>query len=152
MANAEDRGEMTVYEIGYLVLPSIPEDGVENVVNTIKKIVSDAGAKELDSEAPHKRDLAYPMSKTVGSSKYVVNDAYVGWLKFEGEPEKVGEVKSGVEKIDEILRFLLIKAPRETTFTFASAKSAKEAPVEEAGEDPESSEGDSDTDAESVVE
>lgn len=139
MSTTEDHKEVQVYELGYLVLPSIPEDGLSDVVNAISSIIKKEGATELDSEAPLKIDLAYTMSKVTGARKYVVQEAYIGWMKFEGEPEMAPKIKAGVEKLDEILRLLLIKAPKETTFTFAAALQAKleaenpvEAPAEEA--------------------
>ena len=112
---------LTVYELGYLILPSIPEDKLSDVVDLIDKVVDKEGGAKLDAEAPFKQDLAYSMSKTIGASRYVVSDAYLGWTKFEVEPKKISAIKDGVEKIGEVLRFLLIKAPRETTFTFAKA-------------------------------
>lgn len=115
---------MQIYELGYLILPSIAEGELPAVVDKIKDSVIKAGGKEIDGEAPFKYNLAYTMSKTVGASRYVVKDAYIGWTKFELDPEQVSEVKDGVEKTEEILRFLLIKTPRETTFTFAKAKAA----------------------------
>lgn len=120
-STAEKEG-LAVYEIGYLVLPSIPEADLDGVVSAIRKIISKEGGAEIDAEAPFKHPLAYPMTKTLGASRYVVNDAYIGWIKFEVEPANVLAVKAGVEKLDEVLRFLLVKVPRETTFTFAKAK------------------------------
>jgi ribosomal protein S6 len=117
-----DKGEKSVYELGFLILPSIPEDKVPEVVEMIKKVITKEGGVELDAEAPFKHNLAYAMSKTVGVSRYVVNEAYLGWIKFEIEVDKVALIKTGVEKIDSVLRFLLIKAPRKTTFTFAKAR------------------------------
>ena len=125
MANLEsEAGELTVYELGFLVLPSIPEDKLSNVTDAVRKIISAAGGTEIDAEAPIKKTLAYSMSKTIGASRYVVSDAYLGWIKFEVDKAKVPIIKAGVEKMEEILRFLLIKAPRETTFTFAKARTA----------------------------
>jgi|SRR3989344_604071 len=127
MVNPESDIEgMTVYELGYLVLPSIPEEKLPEVVASIKKVIAKEGGVEIDGEAPFKQDLAYSMSKTVGASRYVVSDAYLGWVKFEIEPAKVLAVKTGVEKIEEVLRFLLVKAPRETTFTLAKARAVVE--------------------------
>jgi ribosomal protein S6 len=125
MSTTEDHKEGNVYELGYLLLPSLPEDKLSEVVTSIKKIITDAGAKTLDSEDPFMHDLAYSMSKTVGTSKYVVNEAYIGWMKFEAEPSIIPALNTEIEKMGEMLRFLLIKAPRETTFTFASARQAK---------------------------
>jgi ribosomal protein S6 len=121
-ATENSNSEFQAYEIGYLVLPSIAEDKLSAVVDKIKAIVARAGGKELDGEAPFMLDLAYTMSKTVGASRYVANEAYLGGLKFDLEPSKALEVKAAVEKIDEILRLLLIKVPREATFSFAKAQ------------------------------
>ena len=77
-----------------------------------------------------KHPLSYSMSKTIGASRYVLSDAYLGWIKFEVEPREIQTIKTGIEKIREILRFLLIKAPRETTFTFAKVKATAEAKEE----------------------
>ena len=128
-------GALTVYEIGYLVLPSISEDALSLVVENIKAAIVKEGGKEIDGEAPFKQDLAYTMTKTIGASRYVVNDAYIGWVKFEAEPANVLKIKALVEKMDEVLRFLLIKAPRETTFTFAEARKALMEEENQAGED-----------------
>lgn len=120
-----DKEGLTVYELGYLILPSIPEDKVSDVVDSIKKVITKEGGKEFDGEAPFKHPLSYQMSKTIGASKYVVSEAYLGWLKFEAEAEKISKIKDGVEKMGEVLRLLLIKAPRETSFTFAKAAKAR---------------------------
>ncbi|OHB09654.1 MAG: hypothetical protein A3G05_00780 [Candidatus Zambryskibacteria bacterium RIFCSPLOWO2_12_FULL_45_14] len=117
---------MQVYELSYLILPSIAEDALSGVIDKIKVLISEEGGKEIDSEAPFKHPLAYEMSKTIGASRYVLKDAYLGWIKFEIEPSGISAIKSGVEKLDEVLRFLITKAPRETTFTFAKAKVAVE--------------------------
>lgn len=122
MPNTGDElGDATIYEVGYLVLPSIPEDKLSPVVDSIKEIIAKEGGKEIDGEAPFKHPLAYEMSKTIGASKYVVSEAYLGWIKFELEPSQIANVKASLEKVPEILRFLLVKASRESHFTFAKA-------------------------------
>ena len=116
--------EQTVYEIGYLILPSIPEDKLSLVTSAIRKVITTEGGAEIDAEEPFKEPLAYTMSKTIGASRYVLSDAYLGWIKFEADRTKATAIKAGIEKIEEVLRFLLVKAPRETTFTFAKARAA----------------------------
>lgn len=113
---------LSVYELCFLVLPSIPEGKVPDVVNSVRKLITKEGAVEIDAEAPFKQDLAYSMSKTIGASRYIVSDAYIGWIKFEVDPAKIEAIKADVDKIAEILRSLMVKAPRETTFTFAMAR------------------------------
>lgn len=142
MPTTEDHKEIEIYEIGYSILTSVPEEKVGEVVTKIQKAVTDQGGKLLDSEEPFKQELAYKMSKTIGARKYVANEAYVGWMKFESSPEKTPVIKAGLDQIEEVLRFLLIKAPRETAFTFEGARKAMEeaeealnAPQEELVED-----------------
>ncbi|MEK7135140.1 MAG: 30S ribosomal protein S6 [Patescibacteria group bacterium] len=115
---------MQIYEVGYLILPSIPEEGLPAVVEKMKAVVTKAGGQNLDGEDPVKQDLAYTMSKTVGASKYVANEAYMGWMKCELEPAVAPEVKAELDKVEELLRFLIVKAPRESSFTFAKAREA----------------------------
>lgn len=126
----ETKDESTVYELGYLILPSVPEDKVSGIVASIKEAISQEGGQEIDSESPFKYPLAYEMSKNIGSSHYVISDAYLGWIKFEAEPARVLAIKAKVEKIAEIVRFLLIKATRQTTFTFAKARAVTLAKAE----------------------
>ncbi|MCR4279383.1 MAG: 30S ribosomal protein S6 [Candidatus Zambryskibacteria bacterium] len=136
----KDTGQ-TVYELAYLVLPSIAEEGLGKVVESLKGIIAREGGTEIAGEDPFKQELSYTMTKTIGASRYVVNDAYLGWIKFdlpaeasakEGVEHPANKIKADVEKMDEIVRILLVKAPRETTFTFAEARKALE--VEEAEE------------------
>ena len=121
MTTTEDHKEKGIYELGYLILPSLAEDNLSDVVNAIKGIIKKTGGEEFASEDPLKIDLAYTMSKTIGARKYVVDDAYIGWVKFECEPNCIPEIQDAVQKLDEVLRFLLIKTTRETHFTFADA-------------------------------
>jgi len=128
---AESNNEIKVYEIGYLVLPSIAEDKLGEVVAKIRGAVEKAGGTTLDGEDPFKQELAYTMTKTIGASRYVVSEAYMGWMKFEGEAAVAVEVKTALDKVDELLRFLLVKAPRESDFTFEKAREALKAKIAE---------------------
>jgi ribosomal protein S6 len=136
MPTTEDHKEASqVYEVGYLVLPSIAEDSLPQVVDSIKEIITKNGGKTLDGEMPMLLDLAYPLSKIVGASKYVVNDAYFGWQKFEAESGSVIEaIKSELDKKDELVRFLLVKTERETRFTLAKARAKMTEKLDSEGE------------------
>lgn len=117
---------MQIYELGYLILPSVAEDALPGVTEKMKDAISKAGGSIVDSEAPFEQALAYNMSKTIGASRYVVSDAYIGWIKFDSEPAKVESLKDELRKMNELLRYLLVKAPKETSFTFAKARAALE--------------------------
>ena len=127
MTGREDaQGNREIYELGFLVLPSISEEDASRVLDSLRKIIVKAGATEISAEAPLKQKLSYSMSKTIGASKYLVDEAYIGWIKFELEPSRINVVKSEAEKLEEILRLLIIRAPRETHFTFAKARARAE--------------------------
>ncbi|MEK7227347.1 MAG: 30S ribosomal protein S6 [Patescibacteria group bacterium] len=128
---------MQIYEIGYLVLPSIAENELTGVVGKIREIIVKEGGVELDGEVPFKHNLAYTMSKTVGASRYVVTEAYLGWLKFELDSSKINNVKAGLDKVPELLRFIIVKAPRKTAFTFAKARAKMTEKEEEQAPAPE---------------
>ncbi|MBI2099706.1 30S ribosomal protein S6 [Candidatus Uhrbacteria bacterium] len=133
MSNRAGEEELAVYELAFLILPSIPENKLTDVVGAIRKAITKEGGVEIDAEMPFRQSLAYSMSKTIGASRYKVSDAYIGWIKFEVEPAKIQAVKAGVEKIAEVLRLLLSKASRQTVFTFAQArKESTSSPAEEA--------------------
>lgn len=148
-----NQGASQVYELSYLLLPSIPEDEIQKVAAKIEKIIENHGGQKFDGEAPFLRELAYEMSKVVGASRYVVKNAYLGWTKFDLPAEASAEeglhpaeaIKAEVEKMQEVLRMLLIKTDKETKFTFASARLAKEAEIA-GGEELESEESSEDTD------
>ncbi len=122
--NTTTKEGQTVYELGYLVLPSIAEDKLSEVTAKLEALVNAHGGTKIDGEEPMKIDLSYAMTKVVGASRYVVNDAYLGWMKFEAEPTGMPALKAALEHTDELVRHLLVKTPRETTFTFAAAQAA----------------------------
>jgi ribosomal protein S6 len=130
---SQEGGE--VYELGYLILPSLAEGNLGSVVEKLKKIIQSVGGVEVASEDPMKQELAYEMTKVVGASRYVVKEAYIGWIKFEAPKAEAPKVNEAVTKLDEILRAILIKAPRETEFTFAKAKAAMEEKIAKAEAD-----------------
>ncbi len=137
MSTTEDHKEKIAYELGYLILPSVAEDDLSSVVNAIKGIIKKVGGEETSSENPINIDLAYTMSKTIGARKYVADEAYIGWVKFLATGTSVIEIGEAMKKLDEVLRFLLIKNPKDTGFTFAKALEAKEKKIRELEEEKE---------------
>lgn len=122
------RDEQSVYEIGYLIASSIPEEKVPGEAEAIKNIIADAGASFIAEEAPHRQHLAYTMSKKTVSGGYDKYDiAYFGWIKFELGSEKIEAVKDAIDTHPSVLRTLLISTVRENTYlgkrapAFASA-------------------------------
>lgn len=114
-----------VYEIGFHIVPSISPDDVPREFGNVKAIIEKHGGIFISEEMPKLRPLAYPMFKIVGTKKEKCLEAYFGWIKFDSDSEAVKSIKTEVEKLDSILRILLVETVRENTFVqpkFASKR------------------------------
>jgi len=122
----EKGSEMTVYEVSYLLLPSLAVEQVPAKADALKKVVTDAGGEVLSFETPVLIDLAYSMTKVVQTVRHKVNKGYFGWIKFETSKEGIEAVKKALDADNEILRHLIIKTVRENTLLLGKMKLAKE--------------------------
>jgi ribosomal protein S6 len=122
---------LAVYEIGYLIATSIPEEKVPAEADNLKKIIIDAGATIIADEAPHLEQLAYAMRKKMVSGSYdTYDEAYFGWVKFELSSKKIEAVKKAIEVMPTMLRMLLITTVAENTYLGKRAASlVAKAPV-----------------------
>lgn len=110
----EDRTQ--VYEIGYLLVSSIPEEKVANEVDSLKEILSKKGAEFISEEAPELRTLAYTMVKKIGPSNYRFDKGYFGWFKFELSAKEIEGIKKTFEANVNMLRMLVISTIKENTY------------------------------------
>jgi ribosomal protein S6 len=117
MSETTHADNQSVYEIGYLIVSSIPEEKVPAEAEAITKIVKASGASMIADEAPHRMKLAYEMrKKNVGGTYEKYNDAFFGWTKFEVGSDKIEAVKKQIEAMPSILRMLLIATVKENTY------------------------------------
>lgn len=127
-----------VYEIGYLIASSVPEEKVASEAEAVKSIITKAGASVIADELPHAEQLAYMMRKKTVSGTYdKYNSAYLGWIKFEVASGVVESIKKAVELHPSVLRMLMISTVRENTYLGKNASAIaaeisakKSAPVE----------------------
>ncbi len=126
------RDDARVYEIGYLVVSSVPEEKVAAEVDAIKSVITKNGGEFIGEEFPKLRPLAYMMRKEVGSVKSRYNDAYFGWVKFDIDPSMLKDIKAALDTQQTILRYLLVNTVRENTYLGqkAFAKTKEEGGVE----------------------
>ena len=104
-----------VYELGYLLVPSIPEENVPAEYGNLKELVSSLGGIFVADDMPKMLPLAYEMSKVVNNVRSKFNTAYFGWIKFSMEPVKVLELKKKLDLDPNVLRFLIFKTVKENT-------------------------------------
>jgi len=120
---------LTVYEIGYLLIPSITDEKVGGEADGIRIILTDSGASIISDENPHLETLSYSMRKKNVSGSYEKYDrAYFGWIKFEVDSLKVEDIKKSIEIKPSVLRSLLITTVRENTYLGKRAVSIARAP------------------------
>lgn len=109
-------GAVKVYEIGYILLSSIPAEKVEDTAAALKDVLSKKGAEIISEEIPELRELAYTMVKKIGTLNQRFDQGYFGWIKFELSAKEIEEVKKSFEMHPDMLRMLLITTVKENTY------------------------------------
>lgn len=104
-----------IYEVSYLLTPSVEENGVAAEYGNMKDLIISLGGEVLSDEMPRKIDLAYTFEKVIQNIKHKFDIAYFGWFKFTMDPEKVLELKKKLDLDTKIIRHLIIKTVRENT-------------------------------------
>jgi len=104
-----------VYELGYLLVPTISEENVPVVFGNLKELVSSLGGVAISDEMPKRLPLAYAMAKVMANVRNKFNTAYFGWIKFMMDSDKVLELKKKLDLDPNIIRFLLLKTVKENT-------------------------------------
>jgi ribosomal protein S6 len=112
----EQKDESTqVYEVGYHVISSIPEEEVGAHVAQVHDMIEKAGGVIIGEEFPKTMELAYPMVKVAQNQRKTYTSAYFGWVKFEGPTASAPKVKKDLDQDEKILRFIIVKTVRENT-------------------------------------
>ncbi len=104
-----------IYELGYLVVPTIAEENLIHEVQAIKTILAEGDAVTITEDSPKLRPLSYTMLKVIGSNRSKYDKAYFGWIKFEVSPTVLASIKTKIEKIESLLRTMIIETVRENT-------------------------------------
>ena len=108
MASLMD-SETKLYEIGYLLLPMLSEESVPAEMATIREIIEKQGGVVEVAELPKTRPLAYAISKKIANKRQEFTQAYFGFIQFKAQAEVAPTIKIEVEKLDNILRMMLVE-------------------------------------------
>lgn len=106
-----------VYEIGFHIAPIVGDDKIAYEVSLIKSILENLKAEIISEDFPRLRVLAYSLSKAIGGRKMTFKEAYFGWIKFESPTESTATLSKEVLKLENILRFIVVKTVRENTLS-----------------------------------
>ena len=124
--------ESRIYEVGYLVVPSVSEEELPREVPAQKDVLEKDKADVISDEFPKLLALAYPIQKRVWGEYQKYLNAYFGWVKFEVSAESVKRIEQTFKQSEKVLRFILVKTVREQTVTLGrpriSRPERKEAP------------------------
>ena len=104
-----------VYELGYLLVPSIPEENSITEMTALKDSAASFGAVFISEEAPKFIDLAYQMERDIANKKHKFTNGYFGWIKFELAPDKVVLLNEALARNDNLIRFIIISTVKENT-------------------------------------
>lgn len=106
-----------VYEVGYLLVPTLEEDKVPSTYSGMKDVIASLGGELISDEMPKLIGLAYEMGKVISNVRQKFNTAYFGWVKFDMDKAKIGELKNKLDLDPNIIRFLITKTVRENTMS-----------------------------------
>jgi len=121
----ESLRDSKVYEIGYLLISSIPPEKVGDEVAFIKGLLEKGSASVIAEGEPELQKLAYEMRKKIGAVYHKYQEAYFGWIKFELEPSKIEVVKNALDTRESVLRQLIITTTKENIFLGKTLTAAK---------------------------
>ncbi len=106
---------MDIYEVSYLIVPTITEEKVTDEVTAIRGVIEGAGATIITEEFPQSIPLAYTMERTIETKKHKFNEGYFGWIKFELPVASLSNITKALDTRPTIIRNLVIKTVREST-------------------------------------
>ena len=109
-------GVVKIYEIGYLLLSSIPEEKVMEVCDSLRSLIRNKNGVMISEENPVLNTLSYTMVKKIGTQNHSFDKGYFGWFKFEISTDEIEGLKKSFESNPNILRILLITTVRENTY------------------------------------
>lgn len=104
-----------VYELGYLLAPTLSEENIPVEFGNLKELISSLDGITISDEMPKMLTLAYPMIKVIANLRNKFKTAYFGWIKFTMGSDKVLELKKRLDLDVNFIRFLILKTVKENT-------------------------------------
>jgi len=107
----------SIYEVGYIMLPTIAEENLSEEVTLFKDTLIENGAVFISDEYPKSIELAYEMTRSINNKKQKFSHGYFGWVKFECATQDAKVIKDILDKNEKLVRYLMIKTVRENTMS-----------------------------------
>ncbi|MDB5224712.1 MAG: Ribosomal protein [Candidatus Adlerbacteria bacterium] len=103
----------TVYEVGYHVIPTVPEAEVATVVDAIRAVLTAQSAEIISEQVPVKTTLAYRIERAASGKVEKFTESYFGFIKFATAPEASVAIHKALSDKYEVLRFIIVHTTRE---------------------------------------
>jgi ribosomal protein S6 len=107
----------SIYEVGYIMVPTIAEENLGGEVTTFKDMFQEHEAVFISDEYPKLIELAYEMSRSINNKKQKFSYGYFGWVKFECSTDQAKVIKDILDKNEKLVRYLMIRTVRENTMS-----------------------------------
>ena len=130
----------TVYEVGYILVPSLSEENLGAEITKIKDGIENHKGMFISEGFPSLRTLEYTMEKRVEAKIERYSEGYFGWIKFEMDPSETEALQEELRANASIVRFILIKTVRENTLYQKPARLVKSAETKVDSDAPKMSE------------
>lgn len=109
----ETESEPGVYEVGYHIVPTIPEEALEGEVKKITAVLKGFDADFVGERFPAHITLAYPIEKKIDGTLRSFATAYFGWIAFAAPAPRIAELKAVLDANQNILRSMIIATSRD---------------------------------------
>lgn len=126
VTDSDEAAVSRIYEIGYLIVPSVAEENLEKVVGDIRASIEKAGGSFIAEGAPSLMRLAYEMTAREGDKTHDYDRGYFGWLKFEATPESAVVLGDALKTNMSVLRHIIFRTVREDTRAKMKAPTLRE--------------------------
>ncbi len=98
-----------IYEVMFILEPTIEEDDVDKIVGQLTQGVIDKGGDVAKVDKLGRRQLAYEIRK--GSRKY--RDGYYVLLHLNGTGQEIAETERRLRVLDPVIRYLTVRTDEE---------------------------------------
>src|SRR3989344_6073378 len=105
--------EPILYEVGYHLLSTIPEDRVAEESGKIKDAIEAREGVFVTEGLPKMTSLAYKIPKVIANKRKYFDTAFFGWMRFHMSPHEIVVFRDELKRNEHILRFIVIKAAKE---------------------------------------
>lgn len=108
-AHTENDGGTRLYEAGYHLVPTVPDEVVALEAAKIKDSIAAQGGAIVGEEMPKKTTLAYKIGRLVGGKRVFFDASYFGWVRFIMPQENLANLGRSLRGNESVLRHLILQ-------------------------------------------